>query len=88
MRKIEKKDPMVWISKFTYSSNLAKTESLLIFVEQKLSSGPMCDLLLSPNDTFFYTSHFPYRKMTPISSMTAATMHSMEWWSGRAVTCE
>ena len=27
--------------KFTYSSNLAKTESLLIFVEQKLSSGPM-----------------------------------------------
>ena len=30
------------ILKFTYSSNLAKTESLLIFVKQKLSSGPMC----------------------------------------------
>ena len=38
------------ILKFTYSSNLAKTESLLIFVDQKLSSGPMVILLKLDHD--------------------------------------
>ena len=51
MRKIEKKGPMVWISKFTdtrnphiISDNLAKAESLLIFVRQKMCKGPMCTM--------------------------------------------
>ena len=45
MRKIEKKGPMVWISKFTdtrnphiISDNLAKAESLVVLVQEKLAS--------------------------------------------------
>ena len=56
------------ILKFTYSSNLAKTESLLIFVEQKLSSGPMCVPLMSVDIGSFTARPTSYRKLSHFKS--------------------
>ena len=62
---------------FFKSENLAKTESLLIFVEQKLSSGPMCVPLMSVDIGSFTARPTIFRKLS----------HFKSWWHEKSFVC-